>query len=244
MKLPTRLATTGKTILKALAIYAAAAWGLLQVVEFAVVNYGLSRFLLDSAVITAFGGGMITAVLVWYHGAAGSQTATKSEIAIVGTIVLVTIAGVLFLAQNDPVKIFETQEGFRLVFELQHIPEKDGLGTAGAGPPEGWHWTEDGGVHMNPDFGQINWPDLSVEWEGYPVRMQDLADTEYFTVTVVLPFEPKDISDLLDIGSNHRSAIITSTNLEISIQVPFEARRLDSGVYFRTNNSNYAEQTL
>lgn len=231
--------------MKALAIYAAAAWGLLQVVEFAVVNYGLSRFLLDSAVIAAFGGGMITAVLVWHHGAVGSQTATKSEIAIVGTVVLVTMAGVLFLAQNDPVKIFETQEGFRLVFELQqNIPEEDGLGTAGAGPPEGWHWTEEGGIHMNPDHGKINWPGLSVEWEGYPVRLQELYDMNHLLVTVVLPSEPGDISDLLEFGSNHRSAIITSTNLEISIQIPFEARRLDSGVHFSTHNSNDVEQTL
>ena len=232
MKPRLSLTDTGKAILKSLTIYAAAAWGLLQVVEFAVENYGLSRFLLDSAVITAFGGGMITAVLAWYHGAAGSQSAQKSEIAIIGTVILGTIIGILFLAQNDPARSFERLDGFRLVFELRDPLREDGFGTAGAAPPEGWHWMEDGGVHLNPEDGEINWPYLSVSWEEYPVRIQNFTDKEYFTVTIVLPFEPKDLSDLLSNGPSHTSAQITSTNLEISIRGPFEVSSFDSGISF------------
>ena len=48
-----------RTLFRAVAVYAAGAWVAVEVVDFAVQQYGLSKFLIDAAVIVAFGGGMI-----------------------------------------------------------------------------------------------------------------------------------------------------------------------------------------
>ena len=175
---------------------------------------------------------MITAVSAWYHGEEGRQSVQMSEIAIIGTVLIGTIVGILVLAQNDPAKKFEKLDGFRLVFELRDRSEQDGFGTAGAGPPGGWNWIEDGGIHFDPEGGVINWPHLSVNWEGYPVRLQSFEDRESFTVTIVLPFEPRDIAELASKEPPYSSAQIASTDLEISIRGPFQMSDLDDGIYF------------
>lgn len=94
MKLPEKLANPLRTIFKALVIYAAAAWAAIEVIDFAISRYGLSRLLLDAAVLVAFGGGMVTAVLAWFHGDSGRQKVTTPEIMTISTIVLATAAGV------------------------------------------------------------------------------------------------------------------------------------------------------
>jgi hypothetical protein len=58
-----RLRNFLRDLFKAIAVYAAGAWLAVKIVDFAVRQYDLSRFLVDSAVIVAFGGGMIAALV-------------------------------------------------------------------------------------------------------------------------------------------------------------------------------------
>ena len=68
MNVSGRRSYTWRSVFKAVIIYEAGAWASIEVVDFAVTKYGLSRSLLDTSVVIALGGGMITAVLAWYHG--------------------------------------------------------------------------------------------------------------------------------------------------------------------------------
>jgi len=56
-----------RILFRTVTVYAAGAWAAVEIVEFAVRQYGLSQILVDAAVVVAFGGGMVAAVLVWFH---------------------------------------------------------------------------------------------------------------------------------------------------------------------------------
>jgi hypothetical protein len=84
-----------RSVFKALVIYTAGAWALIEVVDFAVEKYGLNRLVLDISVLAAFGGGLITAVIAWFHSEPYRQHGTRTETLIVATLVLSITAGVI-----------------------------------------------------------------------------------------------------------------------------------------------------
>ncbi len=213
MNIPDKLSNTWRSVFKAIAIYAAAAWAIIQVIDFAVSNYGLSRLLLDTAVLVSFGGGMITVVLAWFHGEPGSQKFKVPEFAIIISVIVATAAGVTYLAIRDPTAPFKALEGYRLILELRNIgDEQDEDYNFSVGPLESTEISEGMMYNLAPVDGSIEGPDVEVNFEDYPVMMLAPTDSEWMKVTFVLPFEPADITDLLKTGTFHgRSLQVTAT---------------------------------
>lgn len=120
MRYSFRLASTLRLLIITIAVYAAGAWAAIEAVDSAVTKYGLIQWLLDASVIVAFGGGMITAVLAWYHGPQGRQGITKPEVLIVTALVLSTAACVIYLVDRGPTANFDRLDGYRLSFEFRH----------------------------------------------------------------------------------------------------------------------------
>ena len=236
MNLPDIPTSPWRVISKALAIYAAAAWAAIEVIDFAISRYGLSRLLLDIAVLVAFGGGMVTAVLAWFHGGSGRQRATKSELITVGTIALATAAGVAFLALRNPIAPFEQLEGYRLSLELRNAGDaRDESYYFSVGPMETSHFYDSRGALLNlaPTEGFIQGPKANVEFRDHPVLMLAPEDSEWMTVTFVLPFEPAEISDLLDRGNLHNSLNFRTKGLDMAIDSEVELHEQPSGIVFR-----------
>jgi len=226
-------------IIKALAIYAAAAWAAIEVVDFAISRYGLSRFLLDAAVLVAFGGGMVTAVLAWFHGESGHQKATKSEIVTIGTIVLATAAGVTYLAVRNPIAPFENLDGYRLSLEFRSKGDaRQERYNFSVSPIETSHFSDAPQAIYNlaPIEGHIEGPNTSVEFKEHPVLMLAPHDSEWMTVTFVLPFEPAEISSLLDQGSRHDALKFSTKGINVSIDSKVELLKQPSGITLRVSN--------
>ena len=99
-----------QALFKAVAVYAAGAWVAVEVVDFAVQQYGLSTFLVDAAVIVAFGGGMMTAVLVWFHGEPGSQRIQTGKLIVLVSVGIATAAGLFIVGTADPLEEFRQRE--------------------------------------------------------------------------------------------------------------------------------------
>jgi len=225
-----------RLIFKALAIYAAAAWAVVEVIDFAISRYGLSRLLLDIAVLVAFGGGMVTAVLAWFHGDSGRQRVTKSEFITVGAIVLATAAGVTFLALRNPIAPFEQLEGFRLSLELRnHGDARDESYYFSVGPLETSHFDDSQGALFNlaPTEGFVEGPNANVKFSGHPVLILAPEDSEWMTVTFVLPFEPTEISNLLERGSLHNNLNFRTKGIDVAIDSQVELLKQPSGIAFR-----------
>ncbi len=115
-----------RTVFKSVAIYAAAAWASIEVVDFAVSKYGFSRLLLDVSVLVAFGGGMVTAVIAWFHGEAGPQKPRLPEIVTITAIMLATATAATYLVLRDPLAQFNELEGYRLTFEFREAGTTSG----------------------------------------------------------------------------------------------------------------------
>ena len=234
MNMSGKLSNSWRSILKAIAIYAAAAWAIIQVIDFAVSNYGLSRLLLDAAVLVSFGGGMVTAVLAWFHGESGPQKTNAPEIAIIISIIVATTAGVSYLAMRDPTSPFNDLEGYRLTLELRdNGDEQDEYHHFSMGPLASSEYSEEFMYNLAPHGGSIEGPNVEVKFEEHPVMMLAPADSEWMKVTFVLPFEPVDVADLLKIGTFHDSAKIGTRNLSVIIEVGFEIIEQQSGVTIR-----------
>ena len=234
MNIPGKLSNAWRSILKALVIYTAAAWAIIQVIDFAVSNYGLSRLLLDSAVIVSFGGGMVTAMLAWFHGESGPQKAKASEIAVISSIIVATAAGVFFLAMRNPISPFNELEGYRLTFEFRnHRDERDKNYHFSVGPLESTEHSEGVLYNLAPDEGVIEGPNVEVKFKEHPVMLLAPADSEWMTVTFVLPFEPVDIAGLRKTGTQHDNAKFGIRNLSVIIETGFEIIPQESGATIR-----------
>ncbi len=236
MNLPGRLSNSWRTIFKALAIYAAAAWAIIEVIDFAISRYGLSRLLLDAAVLVAFGGGMVTAVLTWFHGESGPQKTTRSEIATVLTIVLATVVGVTYLAVRNPIAPFEKLDGYRLTLELRNVgDDREGSYYFSVGPMESSHFSDATGsiYNLSPAEGFIEGPNANVEFRDHPVLMLAPDESEWMFVTFVLPFEPVEITDLLKLGNVHESLSLRTKGINVMIDSGVELLEQPSGITIR-----------
>jgi len=236
MDISERLSNTWRSIFKAMAIYAAVAWAIIEVIDFAVSKYGLSRLLLDTAVLVAFGGGMVTAVLAWFHGESGPQKAKASEITTVISIILAIGAGVIYLAMRDPIAPFNDLEGYRLTFEFRDVgDERDEKYLFTVGPLASSEILESAGViyNLTPDEGFIEGPNVEVEFKGHPVMMLAPAESEWMIVTFVLPFEPVEIANLHKSGTVHDGLKFSTRNLNAIIDTGIEIIEQPSGATIR-----------
>ena len=232
MNISERKASTWKSIFKAIVIYAAGAWASIEVVDFAVTRYGLSRLLLDASVVVAFGGGMITAVLAWFHSEPGQQKIKKLEVAIVSTIILTTAAGIAYLATQSPTADFDRLDGYRLTFEFRQnsLAGEENRYFFRAGPMLGSEIIDEGFFYfLKPDDAVIKGPNIDVTFKQYPVMYRD-NEEEWVTITIVLPSEPTALANLRNLGSMHDRLKIELRNLSVNIDERFEILDDPTGV--------------
>jgi hypothetical protein len=142
-----------RLLFRAVAVYAAGTWVAVEVVDFAVRQYGLSKFLVDAAVIVAFGGGMVTAVLVWFHGESGRQKFSAPEILAISGIVIAAASGLLYLNTGSPIKTFENFPGYRLVLEFRMLDDHDTLHHFAMSPTEAIEVIDGGIFSLVPEGG-------------------------------------------------------------------------------------------
>lgn len=236
MNISVKLSSTWRLILKAIAIYAAAAWAAIEVIDFAVSKYGLSRFILDVAVLVSLGGGMVTGVLAWFHGGPGPQKAKASEIIIIISIIVTTAAGVSYLATPNSPDAFNELEGYRLTFEFLNISDsRDEDYMFVVQPLESTVYLDEkkGVYNLKPDNGFMKGRLIEIKFEEYPVMMLAPDDSEWMKVIFVLPFEPIDVADLRKTGTLHDSAKFGTRNLSVTIETSFEIIEQQSGVTIR-----------
>lgn len=234
MDIRNKLPNTWRSIFKATAIYAAAAWAVIEVIDFAVSKYGLSRLLLDISVLVAFGGGMITAVLAWFHGEAGTQKVRVSEIATVLSIVLATAGGVAYFALQDPAAPFNDLDGFRLRLEFRDVGiESDGSYYFSVGPVETSYQSAEMMLNLAPDEGFFEGPSVRIEFEKHPVMFLAPSESEWVTVVFVLPFEPVELANLRKSGSFHDSLRFRTRSLSADIGARIEITEQASGATIR-----------
>ena len=229
-----------RDLLKAIAVYAAGAWAAIEVVEFAVRQYGLTQFLVNAAVVAAFGGGMVTAVLVWFHGESGRQKAPPSEFAIITSIVVATGLTLFYLNDSTPLAQFDNLAGYRLILEYR---DSDVGSTSGHTftlvPMEAIHLIEGGdrGIFSldPPGSGEIRGPIMQAQYNGHPAMFFDSQDSDYAQVTFVLPYEPEDIKHLISTGRVHQSANIVTEGLNLQISSRIEITEQDDRAIIRVD---------
>ena len=178
-----RLPVYLRDLTKAITVYAAGAWVAIEVVDFAVRQYGLTQFLVNAAVIVAFGGGMVTAVLVWFHGESGRQKTTPSEIAIIGSIAVATGASLFYLSDGDPLDQFRGLSGYTLVLEYRDTDLGSISGhTFSLVPMEAVHLIDGGdrGIFSldPPGGGEIRGPIMQAQFNGHPTMFFDSQDSK------------------------------------------------------------------
>ncbi len=91
-----------RKMVQVLLVYLAAAWGLAQVAEFVVDNYGLSRRFLDITLLLLILGIPAAVVIAWFHGEKGNQRSTRSEVAILLTLVVLGGIGTYRISTAAP----------------------------------------------------------------------------------------------------------------------------------------------
>ncbi|MEN8144784.1 MAG: hypothetical protein ABFS14_07515 [Gemmatimonadota bacterium] len=82
-----------RKMVQVLVVYLGVAWGLAQVAEFVVDNYGLSRKFLDVTLLLLILGIPAAIVIAWFHGEKGAQKAVRSEVAILTTLLVLGAIG-------------------------------------------------------------------------------------------------------------------------------------------------------
>lgn len=232
-----------RDLAKAIAVYVAGAWVAIEVVEFAVRQYGLTEFLVNAAVIVAFGGGMVTAVLVWFHGESGRQKAPPSEIVIIGSIAVATGITLFYLSDSNPLDQFNDLAGYKLILEYRDTRDTDlastNVHTFSLVPIEAIHLIEGGerGIFSldPPGNGEIRGPIMQAQFEGHPAMFFDSQDSDYYQVTFVLPYEPEDIRRLISIGRVHQSAEIVTEGLNLQISTGVSITERDDGAIIRVD---------
>ena len=221
---------------KAIAVYAAGAWVAIEVVDFAVQQYGLSDFLVDAAVIVAFGGGMITAVLAWFHGEPGGQRVSKSEMATIGVIVIATASVLLYLSSASPTKAFEVLPGYRLVVEHTNRYSPTEFYHIGMSPMEAIEMIDGGMLSLNPQNGVMRGPGIRGDFDGHPTMFIDPKDSDFVVVTFVLPYQPADLEKLIVLGPTHDGVNIQTEGLDLEINSRVVITEQDRGATIRVSN--------
>lgn len=232
MNVSGRLSYTWRSVFKALIIYGAGAWASIEVVDFAVTKYGLSRLLLDVSVVVAFGGGMITAVLAWYHSERGQQKVTKPEVAIVGTLIFATAAGIAYVGAQGPTATFDRLDGYRLIFVFRDYPgERDDARHIEfrASPMLRTTIIDEGVFYvLDPDDARIKGTNIDITWKHHPV-MFHWDHQEWVTITIVLPFQPAALARLQTLESPHDQLIFEVLDMTADIGEPFDLIESPSG---------------
>lgn len=231
-----RIRSVWRAMIKALAIYIASAWAVIEVIDFAVDRYGLNRLLLDSAVLIAFGGGMVTVVLAWFHGSPGSQKTRFSEVAIIATISVATIIAVTSLALRDPMTAFNALEGYRISFEFSSRGLEIEQYTFSTGPLETTRIFNSGMYHLEPDEGSVDGPGVKLRFKNHPVLLMTPADSEWMTVTFVLPFKPAELAEIGASGRVRDGLNFRTKNLSAIIESNVEIVDQASGTTFKVLN--------
>ena len=216
-------------------MYAAGAWVAIEVVEFAVRHYGLSLFLVDAAVIVAFGGGMVTAVLVWFHGEPGRQKFSAAEILAISGVVFATASGLVYLSIGSPIKTFENLPGYRLVLEYRSVDDHDTLHHFAMSPMEAIEVIDGGILSLVPEGGVIRGPSTWAEFEGHPTMFVDPPDSDFVKVIFVLPYEPDDLSELIALGATHDGVKIKTSGLNIEINSGVVIAKQEDGAIIHVN---------
>ena len=225
-----------RDLFKAIAVYAAGAWVAIEVVDFAVQQYGLSHFLVDAAVIVAFGGGMITAVLAWFHGEPGRQRFSVPEITTISVIVIATASVLFYLGNGSPTKAFASLPGYRLVLEYRSLDSPAELHHIGMSPVEAIEMIDGGMLSLNPQNGVIRGPDMRADFEGHPTMFVDLPDSDYVAVTFVLPYQPADLGKVIAMGSSHDGMNIQTEGLDLEINSSVVITEQDKGATIRVSD--------
>jgi len=223
-----------RILFRTVAVYAAGAWAAVEIVEFAVRQYGLSQFLVDAAVIVAFGGGMVTAVLVWFHGESGRQKVPASEILVVSSIIVATASTLIYLSRGSPTEAFENLRGYRLVLEFRYPDNADPEDFHIAmSPTEAIEMIDGGMFSLAPEDGHIRGSILQAQFDGHPTMFVDSPESDFLEVTFVLPYEPADLSELIALGGTHESAKINTTGLSIQFESRILLEEQDGGATIR-----------
>jgi len=208
-----------RLLFRTVAVYAAGAWVAVEVVDFAVQHYGLSRFLVDAAVIVAFGGGMMTAVLVWFHGEPGSQRIQAAEILILAVLAVSTAGGLFVVGTADPLQDFRQTSAVRLIIETPTPPpnmpdtEWDERATWGIGPPKSIVF-DDRYSFTKLGYAEIDIPGVKLWAENYPVLLEFL-NSGNIRLTVVFVEFPRDLEAILERGEDQSSAVVESTQFSL-----------------------------
>lgn len=190
-----------------------------EVVDFAVRQYGLSKFLVDAAVIVAFGGGMMTAVLVWFHGEPGSQRIQAAEMLILAVLAVSTAVGLFVVGTADPLQDFRQPSAVRLIIETPTPPpdmpdtEWDERATWGIGPPESTVF-DDRAYYANPGNADINIPGVKLSAENYPVLLEFL-NSGNVRLTVIFVELPRDFEAILKRGEDQSAAVVEPTQFSL-----------------------------
>lgn len=226
-----------RTLIKGVAVYAAGAWVAVEVVDFAVRQYGLSKFLVDAAVVVAFGGGMMTAVLVWLHGEPGSQRIQAAEILILAALAVSTAVGLFVVGTADPLQDFRQPSAVRLIIETPTPPpdlpdsEWDDRATWGIGPPESTVF-DDQYYYANPGNADINIPGVKLWAEHYPVLLEFL-NSGNIRLTIIFVELPRDFETILKRGENQSAATVEPTSFSsfsLRIDRQFQIRSEDNSI--------------
>lgn len=226
-----------QALFKAVAVYAAGAWVAVEVVDFAVQQYGLSTFLVDAAVIVAFGGGIMTAVLVWFHREPGSQRIQTAELIVLVSIAIATAAGLFIVGTADPLEEFRRPSAVRLILETPTPPPNtpdtkwDSRATWGIGPPNKIVF-DDQYFYANPGHAEINIPGVKLRAEDYPVLLEFLSSGN-IRLTVLFVDLPRDFEEILKRGEDQSAAVVESTqfsSFSLRIDRQFRIRAEDKSI--------------
>jgi len=223
-----------RILFRTVAVYAAGAWAAVEIVEFAVRQYGLSQLLVDAAVVVAFGGGMVAAVLVWFHGEPGSQKAPASEILVISGIVVATASALIYLSSGGPTKAFDDLHGYRLVLEFRYPDNADPEDFHIAmSPTEAIEMIDGGMFSLGPEDGHIRGSIIRAQFEGHPTMFVDSPESDFNKVEFILPYEPTDLIELIALGPAHDGANINTAGLSIQIESRILIEKQEGGATIR-----------
>ncbi len=90
-----------RRLFRYLILYAGVAWGIAQVVEFFLDNYGWSPRILDGTLFLLVVGFFVTLTLVWYHGEKGHQRVPRAEALVLACLGAIAVVGVGWVATRD-----------------------------------------------------------------------------------------------------------------------------------------------
>lgn len=224
-------ASRWSAMFRALAVYGAAAWAIIEGIGFLASYYELSRSFLDSSLLVAIGGGLATLVVTWFHGPSGRQKVSALEVAILAGLAISVAVSLIVLWQSDPLRDFEQQSGARLVIEFPTpAPNTDGEGRYhwGVGPPESIVFDD---RYMYTPFGNVEAkiPGLKLWAEDVPVLLEFL-DTGHHRISLVFPDFPRDLAVLMDMGKVQEAATVETMKFLLRIEREFQVQTKENTI--------------